>query len=112
MPYLFDQVDALYASHGITPKRVATPDAGPYNQAGLMQVAQGKGIYMSIGIPFANIQTVAAIPISDPEATLDICVAWRKGESSPVVCKFLESVWQVFPNARPGAAKAVAKRAS
>jgi len=112
MPYLFDKVDALYASHGITPKRVATPDAGPYNQAGLMQVAQGKGIYMSIGIPFANIQTVAAIPISDPEATLDICVAWRKGETSPVVCKFLESVWQVFPNARPGAAKTIAKRAS
>jgi DNA-binding transcriptional LysR family regulator len=113
MPYLFDKVDDLYARQGINPRRVPTPDAGPYNQAGLMQVAQGKGIYLCIGIPFAAVQTVAVIPLSDPEAMLDICVAWRKSETSPVVCKFLESVWQVFPNARPGVvAKSTARRAS
>ena len=112
MPYLFDKVDALYAHYGLTPNRVPTPNAGPYNQAGLMQVAQGAGIYLCIGIPFQNLQTVAVVPLSDPEATLDICVAWRKDETSPVVCKFLESVWQVFPHSRPGSAKAVAKRAS
>ena len=95
-----------------TPKRVPTPDAGPYNQAGLMQVASGKGIYLCMGIPFGATQTVAVLPLSDPDATLDICVAWRKGEASPVVCKFLESVWHVFPQSRPGGAKAVAKRAS
>ena len=111
MPYLFDKVDNLYARRGINPKRVPTPDAGPYNQAGLMHVAQGKGIYLCIGIPFSGVQTVSVIPLSDPEATIDICMAWRKTETSPVVCKFLESVWQVFPNARPGA-KTVAKRAS
>jgi DNA-binding transcriptional LysR family regulator len=111
MPYLFDKVDALYARQGISPKRVPTPDAGPYNQAGLMQVASGKGVYLCIGIPFTATQIVAVVPLSDPDATLDICVAWRKAESSPIVCKFLESVWHVFPQARPGAAK-VAKRAS
>jgi DNA-binding transcriptional LysR family regulator len=112
MPYLFDKVDDLYARQGITPKRVPTPDAGPYNQAGLMQVASGKGIYLCMGIPFGATQTVAVLPLSDPDATLDICVAWRKGEASPVVSRFLESVWHVFPQARPGGAKAVAKRAS
>jgi len=110
MPHLFDKVDGLYARQGITPNRVPTPDAGPYNQAGLMKVASGHGIYLCIGIPFATTQGVAVVPLSDPDATLDICVAWRKGETSPVVCKFLESVWQVFPNARPGAAKTAAKR--
>jgi len=110
MPYLFDKVDTLYSRQGIAPKRVPTPEMGPYNQAGLMQVASGKGIYLCIGIPFSMVQTVAVVPLSDPDATLDICVAWRKGEASPIICKFLESVWQVFPNARPGAAKTVAKR--
>ena len=112
MPYLFDKVDALYERQGITPNRVPTPDAGPYNQAGLMKVASGKGIYLCMGIPFTSTQTVSVVPLSDPDATLDICVAWRKGETSPTVCKFLESVWQVFPQARPGGAKAVARRAS
>jgi DNA-binding transcriptional LysR family regulator len=117
MPYLFDKVDDLYARQGITPTRVATPDAGPYNQAGLMMVAAGKGIYLCMGIPYTTpqpVSSVAAIPLSDPEATLDVCVAWRKGETSPVVCRFLESVWQVFPQAKPGeaGAKPAARRAS
>lgn len=110
MPYLFDKVDTLYARQGLNPKRVPTPDAGPYNQAGLMQVASGKGVYLCMGIPFSMVQTVAVVPLSDPDATLDICVAWRKGEASPIICRFLESVWQVFPSARPGGAKPVAKR--
>jgi DNA-binding transcriptional LysR family regulator len=112
MPYLFDKVDDLYTKQGLTPKRVPTPDAGPYNQAGLMMVASGKGIYLCMGIPFTSTQTVAVVPLSDPDAMLDICVAWRRGETSPVVCKFLESVWQMFPQARPGGTRAVARRAS
>jgi len=112
MPYLFDKVDDLYARQGLAPRRVPTPDAGPYNQAGLIQVASGKGVYLCMGIPFTSTQTVAVVPLSDPDATLDICVAWRRDEASPIVCKFLESVWQVFPQARPGAVKTAARRAS
>ncbi len=114
MPYLYDRIDDLYAHQGITPRRLPTPDAGPYNQAGLMTVAAGKGIYLCMGVPMTANHTptgVAVLPLSDPDATLDVCVAWRKGETSPVVCKFLESVWHVFPQARPGGAK-IAKRAS
>jgi hypothetical protein len=80
-----------------------------------MMVASGKGVYLCMGIPFTTPQTasaVAVVPLSDPDATLDVCVAWRKGETSATVCKFLESVWQVFPQARPGGTKAVARRAS
>jgi DNA-binding transcriptional LysR family regulator len=117
MPYLYDKIDDLYGRSGMTPARVHTPDAGPYNQAGLMMVAAGKGIYLCMGIPLATPQAasaVAVVPLSDADATLDVCVAWRKGETSPVVCRFLESVWQVFPQARPGAAatKSPARKAS
>jgi len=30
-----------------------------------------------------------------------VCVAWRKGETSPVVRQFLNCVWQIFPQAEP-----------
>lgn len=105
MPYVFDKIEDLYARAGLTPKRIATPEAGPHNQAGLMMVASGKGIYLCMGVPLSSNQSVASVtvvPLSDPEASLDVCVAWRTDESSPVVRQFLESVWQVFPHARAG----------
>jgi DNA-binding transcriptional LysR family regulator len=117
MPYLYDKIDDLYARSGITPKRIQTPDAGPYNQAGLMMVASGKGIYLCMGIPLTAphaLTSIAVVPLADQDATLDVCVAWRKGETSPVVCQFLKSVWHVFPQTRAGqaGAKAPARRAS
>jgi DNA-binding transcriptional LysR family regulator len=116
MPYLYDKIDNLYARAGITPTRIPTPDAGPYNQAGLMMVAAGKGVYLCMGIPLTTphaMTSVTVVPLSDPDATLDVCVAWRKGEASPVVGQFLESVWQVFPQSRESqAGKAAARRAS
>ena len=94
-----------------------TPGAGPYNQAGLMMVAQGKGAYLCMGIPLTSPHAaggVAVVPVSDPDATLDVCVAWRKGETSPAIAQFIDSVWNVFPQARPGhaAPKVPARRAS
>ena len=114
IPYVFDKIDELYAHAGITPKRIPTPEAGPHNQAGLMMVASGKGIYLCMGVPVSSqsaVTSVAVVPLSDPDAALDVCVAWRKDETSPVVRQFLESVWHVFPHARDGqAAKHPARR--
>ena len=90
----------------MTPRTIPTPEAGPYNQAGLMLVASGKGIYVCMGIPLTSprpLSGIAVVPISDPDATMDICVAWRKGETSAVVRQFLNCVWQIFPEARPRA---------
>ena len=39
MPYLYDKVIDLYAKAGVNPRMIPTPEAGPYNQAGLMLVA-------------------------------------------------------------------------
>jgi DNA-binding transcriptional LysR family regulator len=111
IPYVYDKVQDLYSRAGITPKRIATPDAGPHNQAGLMMVASGKGIYVCMGMPVSSqntVSSVAAVPLSDPDASLDVCVAWRKDETSAVVRQFLESVWHVFPHSR--GAKAPARR--
>jgi DNA-binding transcriptional LysR family regulator len=103
-PYVYDKVLDVYAKAGVTPKVVPTPEAGPYNQAGLMLVVSGKGVYVCMGIPLTSphpLSGIAVVPISDPDARLDVCVAWRKCETSPVVRQFLNCVWQVFPQAEP-----------
>ena len=117
MPYLYDKILDVYAKAGVTPRMIPTPDAGPHNQAGLMLVASGKGTYVCMGIPLSSphpASGIAVVPISDPGATLDVCIAWRKGELSPVVHQFLDCVWQVFPHAqpRPIAVKTPSRRAS
>ena len=116
-PYLYDKVLELYSKAGIDPRMIPTPDAGPYNQTGLMLVASGKGIYVCMGIPLTSphpLSGIAVVPISDDDATTDICVAWRKGETSAIVRQFLNCVWQVFPEADrvPAAVKAPSRRAS
>lgn len=113
IPYVFDKIEDLYAHAGFTPKRIPTPDAGPQNQAGLMMVASGKGIYLCMGLPNSSqgaVSSVTVVPLADSEAALDVCVAWRRDETSAVVRQFLESVWQVFPNVRGTAAKHPARR--
>ena len=42
MPYLYDKVLDLFSREGLTPRTLPTPDAGPYNQAGLMMVARAR----------------------------------------------------------------------
>ena len=100
MPCVYDKMLDLYAKAGITPKMIPTPGAGPHNHRGLMLVASGQGAYLCIGIPLTSPRPasgIALLPLEDPEATIDICVAWRKDEIAPVVLQFMDAVWQVFP---------------
>ena len=50
-PVLYDRILELYAGAGMTPVMIPTPGAGPYNNAGIMQVASGKGIYLCLVYP-------------------------------------------------------------
>jgi DNA-binding transcriptional LysR family regulator len=100
MPAVYDTVLELYENCGIKPKMVETPGAGPHNHAGMMLVASGQGAYICIGVPISSHERasgVALVPISDPGAAVDICVARRKKESSAAVLQFMNSVWEVFP---------------
>ena len=47
-----------------------------------MLVASGKGIYLCIGIPLTSSRPetgVAVVPISDPDATFEVCGRVAKG---------------------------------
>ena len=62
-------------------------------------VASGKGVYLGYGVPLTNptpASGVAVVPVSDPDATIEVCVVSRR-EASPVVSQFLECVGRVFP---------------
>lgn len=99
-PALYDQMLGLYARADAHPPMIPTPGAGPFNHAGLMLVASGKGVYLGYGVPQTAPQPpsgVAVRPLSDPGAMIDVCVVSRPGDASEIVSGFLECVAQVYP---------------
>ena len=115
MPFVYDKMLDLYARAGAEPTMIPTPGAGPNNHAGMMLVASGKGVYVCIGVPLTSPQPaggVAVVSISDADATIEISIAWRKGEASPIVLQFLNAVWRVFPQEGRATARTPSRRAS
>lgn len=103
-PVLYDRILELYARADVSPRIVPTPGAGPFNHAGMMLVASGKGVYLGYGVPLTGphpASGVAVRPVSDAGATIQVCVVYRKGDSSPLVAQFLECVRAVFPREEP-----------
>jgi DNA-binding transcriptional LysR family regulator len=102
-PVLYDRMLALYARAELDVPMIATPGAGPYNHAGLMLVASGKGVYLGYGVSPISPQApsgVAVRPVSDEGATMEVCVVSRRHESSAIVARFIEAVWRVYPRER------------
>ncbi len=99
-PVLYDQILDLYARAQVEPVMISTPGAGPFNHAGMMLVASGKGVYLGYGVPMTEPQPpsgVAVRPLSDHDATTEIRVVHRKTDDSQVVKRFLECVWSLYP---------------
>jgi DNA-binding transcriptional LysR family regulator len=94
-----DKILSMYAAAGVTPN-VATREATPGNQASMLAVASGEAICLSSSGSFSRsyvpLNGLAAIPLDEPDAELYVQVAWRKGETSTVLCDFLKAARQLF----------------
>ncbi len=94
-----DKILSMYAAAGVTPV-VATREAIPGNQAAMLAVASGEAICLSSSGSFSRsyipINGLVAIALDEPDAELHVQVAWRQGESSPVLCEFLKAARQLF----------------
>jgi DNA-binding transcriptional LysR family regulator len=92
-PGVYDKVLELSRDAGLNPRTVST-DSTPYDEAGAMMVASGRGIYFAVGkspIHPSFAERLVALPIRDSSAAIEVTIAWRKGESTPATLNFIES---------------------
>ena len=98
---LYDKILALFSRQGFTPH--LTPiHVEAHEEAGAIMVASGKAIFLGAGAivnrAVAGVE-LAWLRLDDPEAKIEVYVAWKKGELAAPVNGFLESVHSVFPRA-------------
>jgi DNA-binding transcriptional LysR family regulator len=92
-PSVYDKVLELSRDAGLNPRTLST-ETTPYDEAGAMMVASGRGIYFAVGrspIHPAFADRLVAIPLHDALESIEVSIAWRKGESSPAILNFIES---------------------
>lgn len=95
---LYDKILDLYHRQRLTPRLTIT-HTETHEEAGKVMVASGRGIFIGVG---AMVNTsvfgvqLAAIRLNEPDAKVEIRMAWRKQETSPAVLTFVDSVRKIF----------------
>jgi len=95
---VFDKTLELYRHAGLSPRIIFTNTA-PFEEAGTMLVSSGKGIYLGVGAVLTDpsgASEVAAVPLDEPDARIEVHMAWRKSENSHAILAFLDSARSVF----------------
>ncbi|HZI82027.1 MAG TPA: LysR substrate-binding domain-containing protein [Vicinamibacterales bacterium] len=98
-PSVYDKILALWVAAGIKPL-VVERQPPPYGQEAMMLVASRQGYYLGIASQYTQTHRtsgVAVIPVDEPDARLDIYVAWHRNDTSNHVREFVRSARQVFP---------------
>lgn len=95
-----DRIIALFSAAGLTP-RLVTLEAIPGNQAAMLSVVSGEAICFALrganSKSYQPVRGVAVVPLNEPNADFEVQVAWRRGETSALVCEFLRSARELFP---------------
>lgn len=104
---LYDKILGLYSKHGMTPHLTVT-HAEAHEEAGAIMVASGKAIFMGAGAIVNRTVSgldLVSIRLDEPEAKIEVYMAWRKSERSAAVLSFIDSARRVL---RPSASKEIA----
>lgn len=65
-----------------------------------MLVASGEGYYIGVASPFTQshrVSGVAVVPLDDPDARLEVHIAWKKSDTSRAMREFVRSAPAAFP---------------
>lgn len=65
-----------------------------YDEAGALTIASGRGITIAVGRNPAHPSfgdRLVAVPLREPSAWIDVCIARRKEESVPTILNFFDS---------------------
>ncbi len=95
---VFDKTLELYRHAGLSPRIIFTNTA-PFEEAGAMLVSSGKGIYLGVGAVLTDpsgASEVATVPLDEPDARIEVHMAWRKSENSHAILAFLDTARSVF----------------
>ena len=111
---IYDKTVDLCAKAGVPIKIIqVSTDPAPHGDIQTLLLASRKGISIMPDEPSCSPAVgseVVAIPFDEPDAKVDVHVAWRRNERSPAVLTFLESVRRVFHLATAAAAAACVDR--
>jgi DNA-binding transcriptional LysR family regulator len=95
----YDKTLALYEAAGVTPRIISFP-AIQMSQSAMMLVALGKAIAFGLEGHFSRAylptDEVAVVPLDEPDATLEVRIAWRTGEKSTAVLQLIDSARAVL----------------
>jgi DNA-binding transcriptional LysR family regulator len=97
-PGVYDKTLALFKAAGVQPNMIAAQPL-PYAHGAMMLVASRQGYYVGIASPFTQthrVSGIAVVPLNEPDARLEVRIAWRASESSRCVSEFVRSARAVF----------------
>jgi DNA-binding transcriptional LysR family regulator len=100
---LYDKILGLFRRQGLTP-HLAVTRVEAHEEAGAVMVASGKAIFIGAGAMVNRAVSgidLASARLSDPEATIEVYVAWRNNEEDAAVFSFLDSVRRVMKTPQP-----------
>jgi len=110
-PGLYDKTSALYAAAGVRPHIVEAQPA-PCTLGALMLVASCQGFYLATASPFTQTHRtsgVTVVPVDEPDARVEVRIAWPKRDGSGRVSECVRSARDVFPLKQSAAPETVLK---
>lgn len=113
---MHDKILELLTRAGISPRIVQlAADPLPNPEVPALLLAANRGILIiadEVSARTALGCAAAAVPLEEPDAKVEVHMAWRKNETSGAVLGFIESVRRVFGRAHNGHAPPLAMAAS
>ena len=95
---LYDKIMALYSKQGLTSHLMAR-HVEPHEEAGAIMIGSGKGIFLGVGAvvnrSVSGIDLVS-VRLNEPEAKIELYMAWRKNEQSTAVVSLLDTARRIL----------------